>query len=135
MQNQKIQKIALIAITALLIPFGTPAEAEAPHKPIELTLTAEQIALQNPKKYAQDQFDKFNWTDEQMSCLGKLWGKESGWNHLADNPHSTAFGIAQMLGEDSLLVSVQIDRGLRYVEHRYGSPCMAWQFWQRNKWY
>lgn len=135
MQKQKIQKISLIAVTALLIPFGTPAEAEAPHKPVEIILTAEQIAAQDPKQYAKDQFAQFNWTDEQFSCLGKLWGKESGWNHLADNPHSTAFGIAQMLGEDSLLVSVQIDRGLRYVEHRYGSLCVAWQFWQRNKWY
>jgi hypothetical protein len=135
MQKQKIQKIALIAVTALLIPFGTPAEAEAPHKPVELKLTAEQIAAQDPKQYAKDQFAQYNWTDEQLICLNKLWGKESGWNHLADNPHSTAFGIAQMLGEDSLLVSVQIDRGLRYVEHRYGKPCLAWQFWQRNNWY
>jgi hypothetical protein len=30
MQKQKYQKIALIMATALLIPFGTPAEAEAP---------------------------------------------------------------------------------------------------------
>ena len=135
MQKQKIQKIALIAVTALLIPFGTPAEAEAPHKPVEIKLTAEQIAAQDPKQYAKEQSKQYNWTDEQLICLNKLWGKESGWNHLADNPHSTAFGIAQMLGEDSLLVSVQIDRGLRYVEHRYGKPCVAWQFWQRNNWY
>jgi hypothetical protein len=135
MQKQKIQKIALIAVTALLIPFGTPAEAEAPHKTAEVKLTAEQIAAQDPKQYAKEQSKQYNWTDEQLICLNKLWGKESGWNHLADNPHSTAFGIAQMLGEDSLLVSVQIDRGLRYVEHRYGKPCLAWQFWQRNNWY
>jgi hypothetical protein len=135
MQKQQIQKISLIAVTALLIPFGTPAEAEAPHKPVEIVLTAEQKALQNPKQYAQAQFAQYGWSDDQFPCLGKLWGKESGWNHLADNPNSTAFGVAQMLGEDSLLISVQIDRGLRYVEHRYGSPCMAWQFWQRNKWY
>ena len=135
MQKQKIQKISLIVATALLIPFGTPAVAEAPHKTVEIILTAEQIAAQDPKKYAKDQFAAFNWSDDQFSCLGKLWGKESGWNHLADNPHSTAFGIAQMLGEDSLLISVQIDRGLRYIEHRYGKPCLAWQFWQRNKWY
>jgi hypothetical protein len=135
MQKQKIQKIALIAVTALLIPFGTPAEAEAPHKPVEIILTAEQIAAQDPKQYAKEQSKQYNWSDEQLICLNKLWGKESGWNHLADNPNSTAFGIAQMLGEDSLLVSVQIDRGLRYVEHRYGKPCLAWQFWQRNNWY
>jgi hypothetical protein len=132
MQKQKIQKISLVAITALLIPFGTPAEAEAPVKKV---VTVEEMALENPKKYAKEQFGKFNWTDEHFICLSKLWGKESAWNHLADNPHSTAFGIAQMLGEDSLLVSVQIDRGLRYLEHRYGNPCLGWQFWQRNNWY
>jgi hypothetical protein len=135
MQKEKIQKISLIAITALLIPFGTPAEAEAPHQTVKIILTAEQIAAENPKQYAKDQFAEYNWSDDQFACLGKLWGKESGWNHLADNPHSTAFGIAQMLGEDSLLVSVQIDRGLRYVQHRYGKPCVAWEFWQRNNWY
>jgi hypothetical protein len=72
MQKQKIQKISLIVITALLIPFGTPAEAEAPHKPVEIILTAEQIAKQNPKKYAKDQFAKYNWSDDQFPCLGKL---------------------------------------------------------------
>jgi len=135
MQNQKHKQMALIMATALLLPLSTPAEAEAPHKPVQKVVTVEQMALENPKKYAKDQFVKYNWSDDQFACLSKLWGKESAWNHLADNPHSTAFGIAQMLGEDSLLVSVQIDRGLRYVEHRYGKPCLAWQFWQRNKWY
>jgi hypothetical protein len=132
MQNQKHKQMALIVATALLLPMSTPAEAEAPVKQV---LTVEEIALQNPKQYAKDQFAKYNWSDDQFACLSKLWGKESAWNHLADNPHSTAFGIAQMLGEDSLLVSVQIDRGLRYLEHRYGSPCLGWKFWQLNKWY
>lgn len=135
MQKEKYQKIALIMATALLIPFGTPAEAEAPYKPVEIIVTAEQIALQNPKQYAKDQFAQFNWSDNQFTCLGKLWGKESAWNHLADNPHSTAFGIAQMLGEDSTEPHIQINNGLRYIQHRYENPCAAWQFWQRNNWY
>lgn len=135
MQKEKYQKIALIMATALLIPFGTPAEAEAPHKPVEVILTAEQIALQNPKQYAKEQFTKYNWEDSQFACLGKLWGKESAWNHLADNPESTAFGIAQMLGEDSTEPHIQINNGLRYIQHRYQNPCAAWQFWQRNNWY
>ena len=135
MQKQKYQKMALIMATALLIPFGTPAEAEAPHKTVEVTLTAEQIALQNPKQYAKEQFTEYNWEDSQFACLGKLWGKESAWNHLADNPESTAFGIAQMLGEDSTKPHIQINNGLRYIQHRYQNPCAAWQFWQRNNWY
>ena len=135
MNKQKTQQIALVMATALLLPVGTSAEAEAPHQPAKVVLTVEQIALQNPKQYAKDQFAKYNWSDDQFACLAKLWGKESGWNHLADNPNSTAFGVAQMLGEKSLLISVQIDRGLRYLEHRYGSPCVGWRFWQQNKWY
>ena len=135
MKKEKYQQIALVMATALLMPASTPTIAEAPAADITPVVTIEQKALQNPKKYAKDQFAKYNWSNDQFPCLAKLWGKESAWNHLADNPHSTAFGIAQMLGEKSLLISVQIDRGLRYIEHRYGKPCVAWQFWQRNNWY
>jgi hypothetical protein len=24
---------------------------------------------------------------------------------------------------------------LRYIEYRYGSPCDAWEFWMKKKWY
>ena len=34
---------------------------------------------------------------DQWSCLDTLWEKESGWNHQADNPSSSAFGIPQAL--------------------------------------
>src|SRR4051795_10807130 len=33
----------------------------------------------------------------QFSCLDKLWNRESGWRADADNPSSTAYGIAQLL--------------------------------------
>jgi hypothetical protein len=29
----------------------------------------------------------------------------------------------------------QIRWGLWYIETRYGTPCGAWSFWQRNNWY
>jgi hypothetical protein len=135
MQKEKYQKIALIMATALLLPIGTPAEAEAPHKETKIVITDKQMAYDDPKAYAKSQFAQFNWLDDQFPCLGKLWGKESAWNHLADNPHSTAFGIAQMLREDSPHPHTQINNGLRYIKHRYDNPCAAWQFWQRHNWY
>ncbi len=80
---------------------------------------------------------------EQFSCLEKLWGKESGWNPNAQNPTSTAYGIAQFL--DSTWASTgiaktsdgyrQIDAGLVYIEERYGSPCEAWAHSQATGWY
>ena len=79
----------------------------------------------------------------QFSCLESLWGKESGWNPDAQNPTSTAYGIAQFL--DSTWASTgiaktsdgyrQIDAGLIYINSRYGSPCGAWQHSQANNWY
>lgn len=78
---------------------------------------------------------EYGWGDAQMKCLRILWGKESAWNPKADNPTSTAFGIAQMLGETSTNPLVQIRNGLRYIEHRYNNPCNAWEFWLVNRWY
>lgn len=77
----------------------------------------------------------YGWDKKEAKCLNKLWGKESAWNPEADNPRSTAFGIAQMLGEKSQDAQTQISNGLRYIEHRYTTPCNAWAFWNRNNWY
>lgn len=89
-----------------------------------------------PKIYALEiARSDYGWNKYQFACLASLWGKESAWNHLADNPESTAFGIAQMLGETSKDPKVQIEKGLRYVEHRYETPCKAWAFWKRNNYY
>ena len=78
---------------------------------------------------------EYNYDEKQFSCLKRLWGKESSWNHLADNPHSTAFGIAQMLNETSKDPATQIRNGLKYISFRYTNACNAWEFWKRNYWY
>ena len=92
------------------------ATAEAPIVQLK-ELTALEIAqldsFNNPRKYALLRFEDYNWSREQFICLDEIWTRESHWNHKADNPRSTAYGIAQMLGEDSKLPYVQIDNGLR----------------------
>jgi len=133
MPNRKKLKISVITALALVITIISPAEAYAPKA--ELIQVHKAIALHQPKNYAKIKMADYRWGDAQLNCLKSLWGKESAWNHLADNPKSTAFGIAQMLGETSKSPMVQINNGLRYIKHRYDTPCNAWKFWQRNKWY
>jgi len=58
-------------------------------------------------------------------CLESLWTRESRFDHFAQNPKSSAFGIAQLLGERSRNPELQVLRGLRYIDVRYGSPCKA----------
>jgi hypothetical protein len=62
---------------------------------------------------------------KQYRCLELLWNKESRWNPRADNPKSTAYGIPQLLKLKELDPYKQIDLGLKYIEHRYGTVCKA----------
>lgn len=133
MPNQTKSKTVLVTITALLIILASPAQAQAPKISNELRL--QMLALHTPKEYARFKMAEYGWYKQQYFCLTRLWGKESAWNHKADNPHSSAFGIAQMLGEKNTEPLHQINNGLRYIKHRYDEPCNAWKFWRSHKWY
>jgi hypothetical protein len=76
------------------------------------------------------------WGASEFKALLKLWGKESAWDHTADNPKSTAFGIPQLLKmKPNTPAPEQIARGLAYIQHRYGKPSVAWAHWRKHKWY
>ena len=130
-------KSLTIMIIAFALGFGAaiavPAKAQAPHLTYEQRISF--YAMANPKEYAHTQLKYFGFGKTEYSCLSKLWGKESGWNYKADNPKSTAFGIAQILGETSKEPHIQINKGIRYIIHRYETPCGAWKFWKRHYYY
>lgn len=84
------------------------------------------------------------WTGGQWRCLLTLWDHESRWDERADNPTSTAYGIAQFLratwsdyGPRTSDPARQIRYGIAYISDRYGSPCQAWTAWsaRRPHWY
>jgi hypothetical protein len=76
------------------------------------------------------------WGHSEYKALLKLWGKESAWDHTADNPKSSAFGIPQLLGlSPTTPAPEQIARGLAYIQHRYGKPSVAWAHWRKHGWY
>ena len=72
-------------------------------------------------------------SDAQWPCLWLLWERESGWSPRSRT--GSHFGIAQLSGETSTDFEVQVDHGLRYIKHRYGTPCNAWAHSQRTGWY
>ena len=61
----------------------------------------------------------------QYLCLEQLWYLESKWNPRADNKRSSAYGIPQLLKLKVNNPYMQIDAGLKYIAHRYGTPCKA----------
>lgn len=92
-------------------------------------------------------------TGQQWADWVSLWNKESGWNNLALNSGSGAFGIAQALGHGlpntagkygnqypSVAANdgnalAQIQWGIAYISQRYGSPSAAWAHETSAGWY
>jgi hypothetical protein len=84
------------------------------------------------------------WSASQCDDLGRLWQRESGWNHRASNGGSGAYGIPQALpgskmasrgGDWRTDPRTQIAWGLDYIQGRYGNPSNAWGHALRTGWY
>jgi len=86
------------------------------------------------KAYIKETYPK--WGRNEWSALNKLWGKESGWDHKANNPTSSAYGVAQVLNTSpDTPAPLQVAKGLEYIVHRYDLPSVAWAHWRKNGWY
>lgn len=167
----KLQKTAaVVAVVALSMPWSsnlnlfnkdsmamaTPVPLEQEPLPTAADRTKYKVkkpikvrAARNPSParsmaYAKSQMKNWGWGKVQMKCLVELWMHESSWNHEADNPNSSAYGIPQALpaskmkvaGKDYLTNPVtQIDWGLKYIKVRYGTPCDALQHYDTKNWY
>jgi hypothetical protein len=89
--------------------------------------------------------ESVGWGGSQWQALYWLWQQESGWNPLADNPNSTAFGIPQFIASTARAYGVygstdparQIAAGLQYISDVYGNPVNALNAWRHRipHWY
>ena len=81
--------------------------------------------------------ENLDWDEEQVEAMRMLCWKESRFNHLDQNPTSTAYGLYQELDStwagtgiektsDPLLQTVS---AARYIKARYGTPAKALEFW------
>jgi hypothetical protein len=77
-------------------------------------------------------------------CINAVWTAESGWNPLAGNPTSGAYGIPQAFPGSKMAAFgsnwrysplTQVKWGLWYVTNKYKSACGAYDFWQAHGWY
>lgn len=120
-QSDPLRRVGRSVLVAIGITLFTPAYADAPDEVKRLTIK-EYAAVLVDDKY-------------QMSCLSKLYGKESAWNPDAVN--GSHYGIPQ--GRSDYLrdatAEEQVRWGLKYIDNRYGSPCKAWDFFQKNNYH
>ena len=129
-----MKAIVFLTLVVLgLFIFDTPTTEPQLKETVQKVWTKE-----DSKAYARDRL--VVWQEKEWSCLNKLWSKESAWNPRAFNTvkvmGKNAGGIPQLLGFDPKTpVTIQIERGLKYIHYRYGTPCKAWKFFERNKYY
>ena len=86
-----------------------------------------------PKQYAYHSLNNL----KEYKCLTVLYGKESAWNYNAYNANSGTVGIPQ--GKSVYLLTAtpieQVEWGLRYIKHRYSTPCRALDHWSKYGWH
>jgi len=139
----KLSTVSTLSAIAIFVASMPPAVgALVTKKGQPMTPLTEELVVPSPKlmakSVARKKLNKMfgRDADRQWNALTKLWGKESGWNHRADNPRSSAYGIAQVLGTPhGSTIEYQVNMGLKYIVHRYDTPTKAWSFWLRNGWY
>lgn len=117
-----LRRVGRGVLVAIGISLFTPAYAVAPD---------EAKRYISAKEYAALRLDN----TQQYKCLASLYGKESAWNDKAVN--GSHYGIPQ--GRSIYLKTAnkyeQVDWGLAYIEERYGTPCAALRFFQRNNYH
>jgi hypothetical protein len=103
-----------------------------------------KIPQSDIQKQVQFIANEYGWgTGEQWEALAWIIQKESGFNPVAQNPKSTAFGLFQHLDMTrknynclkTSDITIQVHCGVKYIKARYKTPTGAKQFWTQNKWY
>ncbi|HSJ19086.1 MAG TPA: lytic transglycosylase domain-containing protein [Nocardioidaceae bacterium] len=123
---------------------GRDKEQALDQEPGGAVTRTEDLASQDPREVARRLMPEYGLSQSEFGCLDQLWISESDWDHTADNPTSSAYGIPQALTggtHDNLPADYmtnpvsQIRWGLWYIREAYGTACSAWEFKQANNWY
>ncbi|WP_216379564.1 G5 domain-containing protein [Arcanobacterium phocae] len=124
-----------------VIKVGTKDSAKSA---VAVPVNAAPVAPGTARSIAADMVAARGWSEAEFACLDQLWQRESGWNHLANNPSSGAYGIPQALPGSKMASAgadwqtnpaTQITWGLGYISGRYGTPCGALNHSHSVGWY
>lgn len=131
-----------VAVIGLVSPAEAPiAHADTPES--NSTVIVPEAPLKAYKRYA---WELVGYDRDQFVCLELLWAAESGWRpraqarvpvyQMRDGKRTKLYagGIPQIVGLDPDTHWVeQIERGIDYITHRYGTPCQAWTHWRKQE--
>lgn len=126
--------VLALAIILTIITIQVPQNYTLVKKPVTHKATMQE-KRENRLLAQQIASAGWDWKGIQWKCADKLFMAESRYDHYADNKHSTAYGIGQVLSETSSVPAIQITRAYKYIATRYTTPCHAWVFHLRKNYY
>ena len=111
-------RLVLLGVLCVTMLQPTQVIAATPSKEIEIYKLYAHSRLLNEKEYL---------------CVSTLWTRESNWNPKSKNINH--YCIPQIRNEQVRKQDAftQIDWGLRYIKHRYSTPCKALIAWDKHK--
>jgi len=119
---QAATRLACAVVSVLGLLLSSSAYAYAPTK---------ALRQMSPKEYAKSQLSL-----SEYKCLEELYTRESNWRTTAYNK-SGAYGIPQL--KNPIIKNMsgidQVRYGLKYVKHRYSTPCNALSHMKIKGWH
>jgi len=109
---------------------------------ISLSIGAEPLDEPSIDPITPKEYIRLLLPSKEALCLIKLYGKESAFDTKAIgnlNGRIKTYGIPQLKNPiiKDLSAHKQIDYGIKYVKHRYGThgACKAWTHWKVKGWH
>lgn len=107
---------------------------------ISLSMPMQSLEAGSIDAIDSKQYIKFHYSKDEALCLIKLYGKESAFNPRAVgnlNGSRQVYGIPQLKNPiiKDLSANKQIDYGMKYIKHRYDTPCSAYAHWLKKGWH
>jgi len=109
----------------------SPARADTPLMTLE-----HRIATLDKEEALELALTTVTTDKKEAACAKKIAYKESRYNIDSYNKSSGARGVWQLLwGKPEWSILKQTSEAHKYVLHRYGTWCKAFEFHQERNWY
>ena len=140
--------IFLLGIIIALLAFQIPSRIVYANN-VETSLKTQEWDTYKAKKFTCDSLEDLKqysqcliiekWSNSHWKAFELILERESGWDHTAANPTSSARGLCQTMmsvheTDSDFLTNPrkQIRWCINYTEKRYGTPNIALAFWNEN---
>jgi hypothetical protein len=136
------ESFAPVPTVYLVVPTLAPTPKPTPKPTAKPTAKPKVVPIPDTVAGART-YVKLRIGTKQYNCINYVWTRESKWNPRAGVP-SGAYGIPQAFPGSKMAKFgsnwrtspiTQVKWGLWYVNDRYGSACVAYQFFLAHGWY